>query len=167
MAQMTGILGPGTLATVYSRTAIQPGTRAFDESGNEYIFLKGCASTVVGSVVVFDANNEFDTALVTTGALGPVAIAMAITVAGKCGWYCIWGACEAKYGLLGADDTLTDNISAVGRSVADGMIGKGPTAGDIIYGIVTRSAKEYSADPTATTLVQIYYPFLDAQTAGH
>lgn len=51
-------------------------TRAFDSAGNEYIYLKGVASTIVGSVVTYDETAT--TALIVADAIGPVAVAMAI-----------------------------------------------------------------------------------------
>lgn len=52
-------------------------TRAFDNAGNEYIYLKGVASTVVGSWVNYDETGT--TTLLPADAKGPVAVAMAIT----------------------------------------------------------------------------------------
>lgn len=70
------------------------GQVAFDEAGAEYIYLQGIGSTVVGSVVTYGltATNAHLTALSVTGARGPVAIAMAITVASNYGWYLRRGA---------------------------------------------------------------------------
>ena len=57
----------------------------------EFIYLKGVANTVVGSVVNYD--DSFQTALNTTGLSTPrpVAVAMAACVAGEYGWYQISG----------------------------------------------------------------------------
>jgi hypothetical protein len=70
-----------------------PGTRQFDEAGNEYIYLMGIGSTVVGSVVTFGLNGTtaFQSALSVTGAKGAVAIALAATLAAQWGWYQIFG----------------------------------------------------------------------------
>lgn len=65
------------------------GTRCFDELGNEYIYLIGVASTVAGSCVTYNAS--YQTALSVTGAKGPVAWAMAATVASTWGWYFMGG----------------------------------------------------------------------------
>ena len=67
--------------------------RGVDDSlgGGEFIYLKGVASTVVGSVVRYD--DSFQTAL-DTGALNtpwPVAVAMSANVASQYGWYQIAG----------------------------------------------------------------------------
>ena len=58
----------------------------------EFIYLKGVASTVVGSIVNYDVS--FQTALDTTAAGGPprpLAIAMSANVASQYGWYQISG----------------------------------------------------------------------------
>lgn len=68
--------------------------RAVDPTygAGEFIFLKGVASTVVGSMVFYDAN--WQTALATSAAAAPgrpIAVAMAATVASQYGWYQIGG----------------------------------------------------------------------------
>lgn len=52
-------------------------TRAFDPAGNEYIYLKGVASTIVGSVATYDEDGT--TTLIVANAIGPVAVSMSIT----------------------------------------------------------------------------------------
>ncbi len=95
---------PGSIHT----TARNPvGTRAFDDAGNEYIYLKGVASTVLGSWVYYD--ELFLTVLTVANSLGGIAIAYGATVASTWGWYGIFG---AHYGLC-----LTSY--AVGRSARD------------------------------------------------
>lgn len=68
--------------------------RAVDPTygGGEFIFLKGVASTVVGSIVNYDAATG-QTALNTTGLATPrpLAIAMSACVANEYGWYMIAG----------------------------------------------------------------------------
>lgn len=155
-------LAPGDLAEVYTRTVIDVGTRMFDDVGNEYIFLVGVASTVVGSWVTYDEVGL--TTLLAANAVGPVAVAMAAIVADKLGWYQIFG---TAIGCAKSSDegTLADN-TLVGRSAADGFVDDNPTAGDIIYGAISRSAMEASSGNTTTTF-QIWYPWVDDQTAGH
>ncbi len=69
------------------------GIRSFDDAGNEYIYLQGIASTVIGSCVVFALNGTSNwlTALSVTTNRGPVAIAMAAVLATQFGWYQIYG----------------------------------------------------------------------------
>ena len=65
-----------------------------DDSGGagEFIYLKGVASTVAGSVVTYNATTH-DTTLAVVGAAKslPVAIAMSANVASQYGWYQIGG----------------------------------------------------------------------------
>lgn len=60
---------------------------------SELIYLKGVASTVVGSIVNYDA--AFQTALDTTGSAlntpRPLAVALSANVAAQYGWYQISG----------------------------------------------------------------------------
>ena len=158
MAEFTGILCPGDITTVHSRTVIALGTRAQDTNGNAYIFLIGVASTVAGSWVTYD--EQYLTTLLAANAKGPVGVAMAAIVANKYGWYQIYGTAT---GCAGA--TLDDD-DVVGRTGADGYVGDGPPAGDIIYGCICRSAMEDGGTNTTTTFT-INYPYVDDQTAGH
>jgi hypothetical protein len=52
----------------------------------EFIFLKGVGSTVVGSWVLI-SYADHTTTLLADGDIGPVGIAMALTVASTYGWY--------------------------------------------------------------------------------
>lgn len=80
------------------------GTRAWDSSNNEYIYLKGVASTAAGYAVSFD--EDYVTALIAIDGSnkGPVAIAMAAVVADKYGWYLLNGS-----GNVYADTDVADN----------------------------------------------------------
>ena len=93
------------------------GTRAFGLSGNEYIYLAGVASTIVGSVVTYDEAGV--TTLIAVNAKGPVAVATAITVASTWGWYCIYGTIPVDVVANSADN------STVGRETTDGKVGDG------------------------------------------
>jgi hypothetical protein len=66
-----------------------------DYGAGEFIYLKGVASTVVGSIVNYDS--AFQTALDTTALATPrpVAIAMSANVADQYGWYQISGRATA------------------------------------------------------------------------
>lgn len=64
--------------------------------GGEFIYLLGVASTVVGSVVTFDATT-YQTTLAAVGSGLPrrLAFAMSANVAAQYGWYQISGMCVA------------------------------------------------------------------------
>ncbi len=68
---------------------INTGTRAFDASGNEYVWAAGVASTIVGSLVSFDLN--FNSTLLINGAVGLVGVAQGATIATTYGWYMVKG----------------------------------------------------------------------------
>src|SRR6478752_2636747 len=61
-----------------------------DYGAGEFIYLKGVASTVLGSWVTYNADDG-TTALLVPDAIGPVAVAMSANVAGQYGWYQIQG----------------------------------------------------------------------------
>ena len=105
------------LTGVVDTTAALPmGTRAIDGNGGEYLYLTGVASTVVGSAVTYDENGI--TTLVVANAIGPVAFAMAATVASRYGWYCV----KSPRGgmLVNTDAGITDN----GLVYIDGTAGR-------------------------------------------
>lgn len=91
-------------------------TPAFDTNGGEYLYLTGVASTVAGSAVTFDEAGI--TTLVVANAVGPVAFAMAATVASTFGWYCVK---SPRGGMsVNTDATIADN----GQVYIDGTAGR-------------------------------------------
>lgn len=62
----------------------------------EFIYLKGVASTVVGSLVDYDNNALTTTLSPATGGTGPVAVAMSVNVLNQFGWYQIEGVAAVK-----------------------------------------------------------------------
>ena len=121
-------------------------TRTQDADGNEYIYLKGVASTVAGSVVTYDEAGQ--TTLIAANAVGPVAVAMAAIVADKYGWYQVFGS-----GTAAAAGAVADNaalyISATAGKVDDAVV-----TGDCIIGMVARAAIAAAGD----LAVQLSYP---------
>lgn len=118
------------------------GTRQFDDLGNEFIYLQGIGSTVIGSVVTFGltGTNAYLTALSVTGARGPVAFALAAVLAGQWGWYQIFGQAIGLYNASAVAGTLLFSASTgkcddavvtgdriehaiVGATVASGVLG--------------------------------------------
>lgn len=153
---MPALVGQGPIAhhadtsTVDTTQKVPLGTRARDKAGNEYAYMLGVASTEAGSWVTFD--ETYTTTLLAANAIGPVAVAMAATVASTYGWYCVYGSCSA---LLAAN--CADNAK-IGRETTNGYAGDGRAAGDEIYGAISRGS---TAGAAALTAVQIYYPFVD------
>ncbi len=99
----------------------------------EFIYLKGVASTVVGSVVTYDAGG-FTTALASANAVGPIAVAMSANVADQYGWYQIGGRGVVK-GLAGLAADALCYLTATAGSVDDAVV-----AGDAIHFMETTSA---------------------------
>ena len=130
-------------------------SRGVDSTGNEYIYLKGVASTIAGSVVTFDEAGV--TTLLAANAIGPVAIAMAATDStSKWGWYCIWGTCSADMVANSADN------ASLGRETTDGKVGDGRAAGDEIIVMIALGA----TTGAALAGVQLYYPLVNDITGA-
>lgn len=116
------------------------GQRDFDDSGNEYIYLQGIGSTVIGSVVTYGlAAAPFTTALSVTGARGPVAIAMAAVLASQFGWYQIGGVASALFNgaavtgslLFSASTGKADDAVVTGDRI-EGAIVSATVAGAVL-----------------------------------
>jgi hypothetical protein len=153
--QKTGALlaSVGNLTDVDTAARNPVGSRiaGTDDFGNyaEYVYLKGVASTIVGSVVTFDEAGV--TALIVANGKGPVAIAMAVTVASTWGWYGVVGTFKADVVANSADN------STVGRETTDGKVGDGRAAGDEIANAFQREA----TTAAALAYVQIDRPFVN------
>lgn len=92
--------------------------RAYDTNGTygygEFIYLLGVASTIVGSLVSYNATTGQTTLVPSTANLAtPVAVAMSANVAGQYGWYQIGGyAVLAKINTVNATPQPKIYISA-------------------------------------------------------
>lgn len=119
MAALTGKPVVGAPGDVHSEQKNPLGTRAFDTDGNEYIYLKGVASTAIGTWVVYDELSV--TIRMVTTSIGPVAIATAATIASTWGWYLINGT-GSGLALTGYADNATVNATATDGSVDDNAV---------------------------------------------
>ena len=100
--------------------------------GAEFIYLKGVASTVVGSVVTYNTTSGTTTlAAAGTNKPQPVAIAMSANVANQWGWYQISGvAVVAKAATVslaagvavGVRSTGVINATASGKEVEGALV---------------------------------------------
>ena len=102
--------------------------RAFDPTygEGEFIMLLGVASTVVGSLVTYNAST-YQTALSanTANQATPVAVAMAANTAGLFGWYQIGGLAVVKKTAVATNAQVAVYQSAtVGRIMATAASGK-------------------------------------------
>jgi len=92
----------------------------------EFIYLKGVASTAVGSIVTYSAD-DFTTSLAVANDRAPIAIAMSANVANQYGWYQISGKAVGKV-LTGFADNAICYLTATAGSIDDAAV-----AGDLIY----------------------------------
>jgi hypothetical protein len=118
-----------------------------------FVYAKGVANTVAGSVVTF-YESDWTTALLAADAKGQVGVAMAaIDAATKYGWYQICGKAIAKCVAAVADNGLVYACST-GGSIDDAA-----TAGDRVKKAFTASATDTPA--TGFCYIEIQYPFMD------
>jgi hypothetical protein len=117
----------------------------------EFVYLKGVASTVVGSVVVYNMDDG-STALAAANAVGPVATAMSVNVANQYGWYQIGGKGVAK--VLAS---FADNADCYLTSTA-GSIDDADVAGDYITGM--KGASAIDTPSTGLAEVEMWRPFV-------
>lgn len=86
----------------------------------EFIYLKGVASTAVGSWVLYNPD-DFSTSLLAANDIGSVAIAMSACVANEYGWYQIKGRAVGK-ALTGFVDNANVYSTATAGSVDDAVV---------------------------------------------
>ena len=146
------LVGAQPIATNSTTQQHQLGTivKAFDPSYGfgEFIYLKGVASTVVGSVVNY-STVSWTTALQVAGTNLPraVAVAMSACVDSEYGWYQISGvAVVAK-----TASSMDANI-AVGLSGTAGRIGATST-GNEIQGFLTTGATATALATTTSAII--------------
>ncbi len=127
-------------------------TRAFDKNGYEYVYLKGVASTVQYSPVVYDESGVTvlaDSQGTAPANAGPIAVAQAIVDATtEYGWYMING----KTYMISGD--VADN-GQVYLTTTAGTVDDADVASALVIGAWFRGADD--AD-TTKALVQIVYP---------
>lgn len=128
----------------------QLGTIASDVNGNEYIYLTGVASTVVGDWVSYD--EAYLTTRVAANGVGPLAVAMAATVASTYGWYQIKGY-NASCGAISGGGCAAD--VALYLTSTPGLVDDVDVAGDAIHGAISRVAES-----SALIGAQLNYPFV-------
>lgn len=104
-----------------------------DYEEGEFIYLKGVASTAVGSWVTYNMDDG-STTLLAADAIGPVAVAMSANVADQYGWYQIQGKAVGKV-LTGFADNANVYATATAGSVDDAAV-----AGDLVHNAKGASA---------------------------
>jgi hypothetical protein len=158
----TGNASAGNLTDIdtVARNTVLTTVEGYDDFGGyaEFIYLKGVASTIAGSVVTFDHLGA--TTLIVVNASGPVAVALAATVASTWGWYAVVGTVLA--------DVVANSAAAVaggknpGRETTDGKVGDGRAAGDEINNFFQRVA----TTTAALAYCQIGHPYVNDFTGA-
>jgi hypothetical protein len=123
----------------------------------EFIYLKGAASTGVGSWVTYNTD-DYSTTLLAANAIGPVAVAMSACVASEYGWYQISGKAVGK-ALTGFADDANVYATSTAGSVDDAVV-----AGDRV-----KNAKGASAVDTPSAGLaefEISRPWMDDALAA-
>lgn len=115
----------------------------------EFIYLKGVASTAVGSVVLINPD-DWSTSLATANDVGKLGVAMSANVASQYGWYQIYGKGAAKV-LTGFVDNADCYLTATAGSVDDADV-----AGDYIRGM--KGASAIDTPSTGLAEVELGYP---------
>ena len=156
---VNGLVIPQAIADTSTTQLLPLGTkvRAVDVASTaygegEFIYLKGVASTVLGSVVTF-AQDDNSTALLVANAIDPVALSMSINVASSYGWYQTYGKGVAK-GLASLVDNANCYATATAGSIDDAIV-----AGDRIKCMKTASALDTPA--TGLVEVELQNPYMD------
>lgn len=114
----------------------------------EFIYLKGVASTVAGSVATYNSTSG-QTALCTVGGNvpQPVAIAMSANVASQYGWYQISGVAAAyKVATVSLAAGVAVGVKTVGRISVTG-------SGKEINGAIVAAVASATAGRTSVYLV--------------
>lgn len=122
----------------------------------EFIYLKGVASTAIGSWVTF-AMDDGSTTLLAANAIGDVGVAMSANVANQYGWYQIYGKAVGK-ALTGYIDNGLVYATATAGSIDDAVV-----AGDRVKKAIGASA--VGTPSTGFAEFEIQYPFMDDATA--
>ncbi|MBM3992473.1 MAG: hypothetical protein FJ298_15945 [Planctomycetes bacterium] len=123
----------------------------------EFVYLKGVASTVVGSFVLY-SEDDYGTSLLAPNDIGQVAIAMSACVASQFGWYQIKGKAVGK--VLAA---FADNGNVYGTATA-GSVDDAVVAGDRVKKCRGASAIDFPA--TGLAEFEIDRPFVDDALAA-
>jgi hypothetical protein len=156
-----------TMANGTSAIPTPPGTlgqvvRAFDPTygEGEFIMLVGVASTVIGSLVTYNATTYQTTLSANTANQAtPVAVAMAANTAGLFGWYQIGGLAVIKKTAVATSPQV-----AVYQSATTGRIMATAASGKQLLG--ARSANLATvASTVSTVIVSINRPHLQGATA--
>ena len=124
--------------------------------GAEFIYLKGVASTVVGSLVDYDSFLATTTLAPATGGVGQVAASMSANVANQFGWYQITGVAAVK-----APNAMVVGADVFALAATPGSVDDAAVAGEqILNAKVTTTTGTPSA---GLALIQLSRPLHQGQ----
>jgi hypothetical protein len=122
----------------------------------EFIYCKGVASTVVGSLVTFDSTLGTTVLAPATGGIGPVAVAMSANVANQYGWYQVKGAAAVK-----APNAMVAGAEVFMLAATPGSVDDAAVAGEQV---LNAKVSVTTGTPSAGLgVIEINYPFLQGQ----
>lgn len=122
----------------------------------EFIYLKGVASTVVGSMVDFDPYLATTALSPATGGVGPVAVSMSANVANQFGWYQIAGVAAVK-----APNAMTAGADVFSLAATPGSIDDAQVNGEQI--VNAKVSTTTGTPSTGLALIVINRPFHQGQ----
>ena len=128
-----------------------------DLGSGEFIYLKGAASTVVGSWVTYNAA-DYTTTLLAANAIAPVAVAMSACVANEFGWYQISGK-AVGLALAAFADNANVYATATAGSVDDAVV-----SGDRVK--LAKGASAVGTPSAGLAYFEIHRPFMDDGVAA-
>lgn len=121
-----------------------------------FIYLKGVASTVVGSLVDYDQYLGTTALSPATGGVGPVAVAMSANVANQYGWYQVQGSAVVK-----APNAMTVGADVFSLAATPGSVDDAAVNGEqILNAKVTTTTGTPSS---GLAVIQIAWPFHQGQ----
>ena len=133
-------------------TIVQAHDQDDSYGAGEFVYLAGVASTAVGSWVHYNMDDG-STALTVADAVGPVAVAMAATVASTYGWYQINGKAVGKALASYADEGAV-YLTATAGSVDDAVVD-----GDLVH--LAKGASAIDGPGTGLADFEIHRPYTD------
>lgn len=157
-------VGAGALTRIFTAAEItegrdvpQYGERVVDSAGNEYIFLKGVASTVAGDPVVFNPST-FATTRLAGSEVGQVAIALGAVIANLAGWYLVYGSGSANVVATGGVRVYTSTVT--------GQLLATVVTGALVNGMFTLAGNGNTVTGTLQT-VRVVHPYVDRASGSY
>ena len=154
------LVGPQPIAVTDTTQNHALGTivRAEDPTygAGEFIYLKGVASTVVGSMVDFDPYLATTALSPATGGIGPVAVSMSANVASQYGWYQIAGVAAVK-----APNAMTAGAEVFSLAATPGSVDDAAVNGEQILN--AKVSTTTGTPSSGLALIEINRPFHQGQ----